>query len=57
MSGLKKGTKVKIQGLVNAQELNGIEGSIILFSTEKERYAVDMPTLPGSDVKMVKLEN
>ena len=57
MSGLKKGTKVKIQGLVNAQEFNGIEGSIISLSTEKEHYGVNMPTLPGSDVKMVKLEN
>jgi predicted nucleic acid-binding protein len=57
MSGLKEGTTVKIQGLVNAKELNGIEGTIMSFSTEKERYAVKMPTLQGSETKMLKVDN
>jgi hypothetical protein len=47
------GTKVQIQGLANAKELNGVQGSIMSFNNERDRYKVD---LPGGS-RMVKKEN
>jgi hypothetical protein len=51
--GLAPGTMVRIQGLKNAQEFNGKDGSVVAYSAEKNWYAIKI----GEETKMFKPEN
>jgi hypothetical protein len=51
---LAAGTRVRIQGLVNSQEFNGIEGSVTAYAAEKKRYEI---RIEGKKKMLLKPEN